>query len=86
MRFTGKEQYVRAFFPNALKCLRGSGNCRVDDNRLHERVVRKSGNLCDGCFLLGHKIIRIGDMLNHTAGFNRPVHFDQFFGAAKVIF
>ena len=86
MRLPCKEQNIGALFPDTFKRFRSAGNPLIDNNSLHHRIVRKRRYLRNAGFLLRHKVIRIGNMLNHTAGFCRTVHFYQFFGSAQIIF
>ena len=86
MWFTCKAENVRMAFLNAAESFCCSRNTLVNDDSLHFWIVGKSYNLRNCCFLLRHKIIRICDVLNHSAVFNCAIALDKFFCTAEVIF
>ena len=84
--FACKKKNVGPFFFYAFKGFRRSGNGLIYDDGLHFGIVGQSDYLRNGGFLLGHHIVGIGDVLNHSAVLCRTVQFYQLFRTAQIIF
>ena len=86
VRFTGEAEDVRSLFLNLSESFCCSRNSLVDYDSLHLRVIGKAYDDGDCCFLLIHEVVRICDMLDHSAIFDSAILGDESFSTSKVIF
>ncbi|MPM20298.1 hypothetical protein SDC9_66727 [bioreactor metagenome] len=83
--FTSDGDDVGSLLLDAAECLGGAGDCLVDDDRFHLRIVGKAADDADGRFSFIHEVVRIGDVLNDTTTGGRTIFADQPFCTTKVI-
>ena len=86
MRLPSQKKNVRPPGSHSLKGFGSPRNSIVDNDRFHKRIIGKRDNAGDEGLLLRHKIIWVGDMLNHATVFDASVLLYELFRSAKVIF
>ena len=85
MSLTCDTDDVRSSLLDSSESFCCAGNCLVDNDSLHERIVCKTCNDTDCCLLLFHEVIRICKVLDHAAFVDRTVLCDKSFGTSEVI-
>ena len=83
--FTCEAKDVVSLLLNAAESFRRSGNSLVDDDDLHLRVVGESRYLRDCRLHLGHEVVGVGEVLDHSAVSDVAVLLNHELGAAEVV-
>ena len=86
MRFADEEQDIGTGFADTTESFRGTGDTLVDDDDLHERIVRKGCDLGNGGFHFGHEVVGIGEVFDHAAVGRIAILGDQGLGTTQIVF
>ena len=85
MGLTCEAEDVRSLLLDLAESLGCSGNSLVYDDCLHERIIGKSYDDCDCCFLLVHEVVRICDVLDHAAVLDCTILSDESLSTSEII-
>jgi len=81
----GQQDDVGALGPDPLVGFRDAGEGVAGHHHLHEGVVGQGDEVGDHRLLLGHEIVRVGDVPDHPPVAHRSVLLDQLLRPAQII-